>query len=74
MRPALLLIGLLLVQLTLGALTIWTQRAVVPVTAHVAVGATVLVMSIVLTLRVFRLTAATTRGLGQGYFSERVTA
>jgi cytochrome c oxidase assembly protein subunit 15 len=56
-RPALVLFILLLVQLTLGALTIWMQRAVAPMTAHVAVGAAVLATSFVLTLRVFRLTA-----------------
>jgi heme a synthase len=54
--PALILAALLIVQLTLGALTIWMQRAVLPMTAHVAVGAIVLATSLVLTLRVFRLT------------------
>jgi cytochrome c oxidase assembly protein subunit 15 len=49
--PALTLGGLLLVQLALGALTIWTRRAVLPVTAHVTVGAAVLATSLFLTLR-----------------------
>jgi cytochrome c oxidase assembly protein subunit 15 len=57
LRPALLLGGLVLLQLTLGALTIWTQRAVLPMTAHVAVGAAVLATSVVIALRAARLTA-----------------
>jgi cytochrome c oxidase assembly protein subunit 15 len=59
LRPALILAGLLLVQLTLGAFTIWTHRAVVLVTAHVAVGAAVLAVSLVLALRVCRCIART---------------
>ncbi len=53
-RPALLLGVLLLLQLLLGALTIWTGRAVVPTTAHVAFGAAVLAVSLVVTLRCYR--------------------
>jgi len=54
-RPALVLAGLLLVQWVLGASTIWTQRAVTPMTAHVAVGAAVLAMSVLLALRTHQL-------------------
>ncbi len=50
-RPALLLLLLLALQITLGALTISTQKAVFPTTAHVAVGAALLATSLVLTLR-----------------------
>ena len=57
LRPALVLGGLLLLQLTLGALTIWTRKAVLPVTAHVAVGAAVLATSLFLTLRSVHLLA-----------------
>jgi cytochrome c oxidase assembly protein subunit 15 len=57
-RPAFVLLGLIVIQLTLGALTIWTQRAVLPMTAHVAVGAAVLATSLILTLRVYRFTGA----------------
>ncbi len=53
-RPALLLGVLLFLQLLLGALTIWTGRAVVPTTAHVACGAAVLAVSLVVTLRSYR--------------------
>ena len=54
-RPALVLSGALLVQLLLGALTIWTRKAVVPTTAHVVFGAVVFASSLVLTLRAWRL-------------------
>jgi cytochrome c oxidase assembly protein subunit 15 len=53
-RPALLVMGLVVLQLTLGALSIWTRRAVLPMTAHVAVGAAVLATSLVLALRIYR--------------------
>jgi heme a synthase len=51
LRPALLLVFLLVVQITLGATLIWTRKAVLPTTAHVAVGAALLGTSLVLTLR-----------------------
>ncbi len=51
-RPALLLIALLLTQISLGAMTIWSGRAVLPTTAHVAIGAAVLATSLALTIRV----------------------
>lgn len=56
-RPALAAAGLLLAQLALGALTIWTQKAVLPTTAHVAGGAGMLAASLTLTLRAVRLSA-----------------
>lgn len=61
LRPALLMIGALAVQLTLGALTIWTQKAVLPTTAHVATGALILGTSLVLALRTYRLLAVPER-------------
>lgn len=57
-RPALGALGLLLVQLALGASIIWTRRAVVPTTAHLAIGAAVLATCLVLTLRASRLVVA----------------
>ena len=74
-RPAVALFALLMLQLTLGALTIWTQRAVTPMTAHVAVGAAVLATSVILALRATRLVAprASKRQL-QTLVSQRVTA
>ena len=53
-RPALLLIGLVLVQGTLGAFVIWSGLQPVINTAHVANGALVLGTSLVLTLRSHR--------------------
>ena len=38
-------------QIILGALTIWTRKAVIPTTAHVAVGAGILAVTVILTLR-----------------------
>jgi cytochrome c oxidase assembly protein subunit 15 len=57
LRPTMALSGLLLVQLFLGALTIWTQRGVLVTTAHVAGGAGVLAASLTLTLRASRSAA-----------------
>lgn len=72
-RPALLLAALLGVQLTLGALTIWTQRAVTPMTAHVAVGAAVLATSLVLTLRLYRFVPVPVGAGRRTLVSEQVT-
>jgi heme A synthase len=46
---------LLVIQVTLGALTVWTAKAVIPTTAHVATGALVLGTSLLLTLRAFAM-------------------
>jgi heme a synthase len=53
-RPARGLVALLAVQLLLGALTVWSGRAVLPTTAHVTVGAAVLATSLALTIRAWR--------------------
>lgn len=73
-RPALAAAGLLLVQLALGALTIWTQKGVVPTTAHVAGGAAVLAASLTLTLRAFRLSAWPKPVAGRPLVREQVPA
>jgi len=72
--PALLLSVLLFVQLTLGALTIWTQRAVLPMTAHVAVGAAVLATSLLLVLWASRLVFVPASMLGRRLVSKQVMA
>jgi cytochrome c oxidase assembly protein subunit 15 len=54
-RPALGLVVLLTAQICLGAITIWSSRAVLPTTAHVAIGAAVLATSLALTIRSWRL-------------------
>ena len=56
-RPALLAAGLVLVQLTLGALVIWSRRAVLPTTTHLVVGAALLATCLVLALRAGRVAA-----------------
>jgi cytochrome c oxidase assembly protein subunit 15 len=58
-RPALVALGLLATQISLGALTIWTRKAVLPTTAHVAVGAAILATTIVLAARARRAAALT---------------
>ena len=74
-RPAMALFALLMLQLTLGALTIWTRRAVTPMTAHVAVGAAVLATSVILALRVTRLVGPrASKRRPQTLISQRVTA
>ena len=54
-RAALGLLLLLVAQVCLGALTIWTGRAVIPTTSHVAIGAAVLAASLTLTLRAYHI-------------------
>src|SRR2546426_377055 len=49
------------VQLVLGALTVWTKKAIIPTTAHVLIGALVLGSSFLLTLRAYAMVTA--RGL-----------
>ncbi|HVN63313.1 MAG TPA: COX15/CtaA family protein, partial [Candidatus Binataceae bacterium] len=52
-RTAIGLLALLAVQITLGALTVWTERSVLAATGHVAIGAAVLATSLALTLRAY---------------------
>src|SRR6184192_1643366 len=55
-RPALLASGLVVLQVTLGALTIWSHRAVPATTMHLVVGAALLATCLVFTLRATRVT------------------
>jgi len=57
-RPATVLFTLLCVQLTLGASTVWSGKAVLIATAHVATGALVLGTSVLLTLRAWGMVPA----------------
>jgi heme A synthase len=52
------------VQLTLGALTIWSGRAVLPTTTHVAIGAAILATSFALTIRIRALSGLALRSEG----------
>ena len=63
LRPALLLIVLLAAQLTLGVLTVLLRKPADVASAHVAVGALVLVSSFVLTVRAARLCAPRRPGI-----------
>jgi cytochrome c oxidase assembly protein subunit 15 len=51
LRPAMTLVLLVMVQVTLGGLVIWSRRGIAINTAHVVVGALVLATSLILTLR-----------------------
>jgi len=57
-NPATVLFTLLCLQLTLGASTVWSGKAVLITTAHVATGALVLGTSVVLTLRAWGMIPA----------------
>jgi cytochrome c oxidase assembly protein subunit 15 len=54
-RPALLAVLLVVIQISLGGLTVLTRRAVSVNTAHVVTGALLLATSLVITLRSWRL-------------------
>jgi cytochrome c oxidase assembly protein subunit 15 len=54
--PALVLIILTFLQVTLGAFTVWTAKSVIVTTAHVANGAIILGTSLLLTLRAHGMT------------------
>ena len=54
-RPAILAAVLVVLQIGLGAATIWSRRAILPTTTHLVVGAALLGTSFVLTLRAARL-------------------
>jgi len=56
MRPLTLLLGALTLQFFLAAFTIWSKKAVIPTTAHVATGALILAISSFLSLRAYQLT------------------
>lgn len=63
-RPALGLALLLVMQVCLGALTIWTARAVIPTTSHVLIGAALLATSLTLAIRAYHVYGAA--GLRRG--------
>lgn len=56
-RPALALVALLALQVYLGALTVWSRRAIMPTTLHLLSGALIFVTTTVLALRAQRLLA-----------------
>jgi cytochrome c oxidase assembly protein subunit 15 len=54
-RPAMTMLVLVVVQISLGAATVWTAKAVLPTTVHVLTGALVLGTSFLLTLRAYAM-------------------
>jgi heme a synthase len=66
-RPAWLLAALVVLQITLGALTVLTRKDVVINTSHVATGALVFATSVVLMLRAHRVKFSTTAVRGFGH-------
>ncbi len=73
-RPALVAAALVVTQVTLGALTIWTQKAVLPTTLHVACGAAILGTTVVLALRAHRAEAPDAGAARAVLATERVPA
>lgn len=71
-RPAGWLAGLTVLQIFLGALTIWTRMAVIPTTAHVAVGAAALAAALILTLRLEERLTPPAPLKARGWAAERV--
>jgi heme A synthase len=64
MRPSVLLLVLLIVQVTLGAFVIWSGKQFVINSLHVMTGASVLATSLVLTLRAHRPRFAASENAG----------
>lgn len=73
-RPVVAMVMLLCAQITLGALTVWTRKAVIPTTLHVVTGAMVLAASFLLTLRSFRMVAADGLAAARREIAGRATA
>ena len=72
-RLARLLAGLVVLQITLGAVTVLSATAVVPTTMHVATGAFILGVCVMLALRVHRYVAKPVRAMAPALASREVT-
>jgi cytochrome c oxidase assembly protein subunit 15 len=73
-RPALLAAALLCAQITLGALVIWTRRAVLPTTAHLSIGAALLATCLVVALHAGRLRPRTSNAAQTSPLATRALA
>ena len=62
-RPAVVLVGLVVVQVLLGAGVVWTGKAVAVTTLHVVVGAAILATAVVIVMRTWRLFEASRSGV-----------
>ena len=73
-RPALLLIVLVAWQIFLGALTVWSRKAVIPTTLHLASGALILATTVVLALRTQRLARPAQRSVARPELTQPAAA
>ncbi|MCG8607786.1 COX15/CtaA family protein [bacterium] len=71
MRPVFSLLAALILQIVLAGLTIWTQKAVIPTTAHVAVGAFILANCLFLTLRAHLMLRPGEEAAKQGFIIQQ---
>lgn len=73
-RPALFAAGLVVLQVTLGAFTIWSRRAVLPTTTHLVVGAALLATCLVIAIRAGSGIPVSRPDVGVAPLSQRVFA
>ena len=73
-RPALLLVVLVAWQIFLGALTVWSLKAVIPTTLHLASGALILATTVVLALRTQRLARPAQRSVARPELTQPAAA
>jgi cytochrome c oxidase assembly protein subunit 15 len=73
-RPALLLMALVSWQIYLGAVTVWSHKAVVPTTLHLASGALILATTVVLALRAQRVAGSAAEAGSRPLVAEPATA
>lgn len=70
-RPAAVLVAGLILQIFLAGITIWSRKAVIPTTAHVATGAFILGTSLFLTLRAHRFLYQAQEVVENGFVAEQ---
>lgn len=72
-RPAILLVAALVLQVLLAGLTVWTKKAIIPTTAHVATGAFILGTSLFLALRSHLIFRTSQQEAAQRYYAQQPT-
>jgi heme a synthase len=73
-RPALLLVVLVAWQIYLGAVTVWSAKAVMPTTLHLASGALILATTVVLALRLQRWSASASQAADRAGVAQAAAA
>ena len=73
MRTAGVLLSSLVLQILLAGITIWTKKAVIPTTAHVAIGAFILGTSLFLNLQIQMLFKAQKKEMAENFLVEQTT-